>query len=74
MNGKVINAKFNSTCAETGKKVTKGEQVWYAFNERKVYCSTSKRYAEEIDAQATAQFIMDEQNAYYDNFCQANNI
>lgn len=74
MNGKVIEAKFNSTCAETGKTIRKGDQVWYDFGQKKVYHTQSSRYQKEIEAAAVAQFIQDEQDAYFDNFCHANGI
>lgn len=74
MNGKFIEAKFNSTCAETGKQIKKGELMFYAFAQKKAYCGISKVYASEAESKATAQFIQDEQDAYFDNFCQSNNI
>ncbi|MDG1950043.1 MAG: hypothetical protein P8J32_04505 [bacterium] len=74
MDGKFIKAKFNSTCAETGKQIKKGEMIFYAFAQKKAYCGTSKVYNSEAEHQATAQFIQAEQEAYFDNFCQVNNI
>ena len=74
MNGKFIEARFKSTCAETGKAIKKSEMIFYAFAQKKAYCSTSKVYRSEIENQSTAQYVQDEQDAYFDNFCQANNI
>jgi len=37
-----IVARFNSTCAETGKKINKGDDCVYYPREKKTYHKTSK--------------------------------
>ena len=69
-----INAKFKSKCAETGQAIEKGENCLYDRGNKKVYCRSSKKFLEEQEAENTSSFIESQENAYFDNFCQANNI
>lgn len=73
---KKITAKFNSKCAETGKQIKKGDSMYYDYAARKCYhldSEKSKSFNTPADPNL-AQFIQDEQDAYFDNFCQQNNI
>lgn len=63
---KRISAKFKSTCASTGETINRGDLCMYDPINRKVHKI-------EEDA-ATGQFIQDQEEAFYDNFCQNNNI
>ena len=75
---KQITAKFNSKCAETGAMIRKGEEMIYDYSTKKCYCKSStiyKRYEdEEHEARNTRGYIEAQENAYFDNFCYANNI
>jgi len=69
-----INAKFKSKCAETGRVIENGEICLYDRVNKKVYCRSSKKFQAEQEAENTSSFIESQENAYFDNFCQANNI
>jgi hypothetical protein len=69
-----INAKFKSKCAETGAVIAKSENCLYDRATRKVYCRTSKMFLAEQETENTSSFIEAQENAYFDNFSQANNI
>jgi hypothetical protein len=43
---KVIKARFNSICAETGKQLKKGDDILYYPNDKKAYHLDSKTYQE----------------------------
>lgn len=71
---KKITAKFNSICAENGKKIKKGEQMVYDYANRKPYHLTSNK-AQELDIDHnTANMVQANEEAYFDNFCHNNNI
>lgn len=74
MTGKFIQAKFNSKCAETGKTIRKGERIFYAFDSKQAFCSTSTAFSSAHETESTAEFIQSQEDAYFDNFCQNNNI
>jgi hypothetical protein len=67
-------AKFKSKCAETGAKIEKGENCLYDRVNKKVYCRSSKKFQAEQETENTSSFIESQENAYFDNFCQTNNI
>ena len=69
-----INAKFKSKCAETGATIAKGENCLYDRVNKKVYCRSSKKFQAEQETEKTSSFIEAQENAYFDNFCQTNNI
>ena len=69
-----INAKFKSKCAETGATIKKGENCLYDRVNKKVYCRYSKKFRAEQETENTSSFIESQENAYFDNFCQTNNI
>ena len=69
-----INAKFKSKCAETGRAIEKGENCLYDRVNKKVYCRASKKFLAEQETENTSSFIESQENAYFDNFCLANNI
>lgn len=41
---------------------------------RNVFCSTSEKYKSEKELIETAAYIQAQEDAYFDNFCQANGI
>ena len=69
-----INAKFKSKCAETGAAIAKGENCLYDRINKKGYCKSSKKFQEELETVNTRSYIEAQENAYFDNFCQTNNI
>ena len=72
---KTINAKYNSVCAETSCKIKKGERMVYDYSTRKCYAiGSSKAIAFINDKDDAGDMIEAEQEAYFDNFCQNNNI
>lgn len=69
-----IIARFKSKCAETGTTVQKNEGCLYDRTTKKVYCKDSTKYKNELESSFLASHIEAQENAYFDNFCQANNI
>ena len=69
-----INAKFKSKCAETGATIAKGEYCLYDRVNKKVYCRSSKIFQAEQETEKASSFIEAQENAYFDNFCQTNDI
>lgn len=69
-----INAKFSSKCSETGAIIAKGENCLFDRVNKKVYCRSSKKFQAEHETEKTSSFIEAQENAYFDNFCQTNNI
>lgn len=72
--GKFMTSKVMGTCAETGKFILKGHDIWYSFSERKAYSSVSSRYRAEEEAASTSAYVQAQENSYFDNFCQRNGI
>jgi hypothetical protein len=77
---KMINAKFRSKCAETGKTIYKGDVCFYDYQYRQVFHPSAdivkirQSQADQKEADSTRQTIEAQENAYFDNFCQQNNI
>ena len=75
---KAITAKFNSTCSETGKPLKKGSTIYFDTSTRKAYhyeSQTAKNYRENGTGRTIeADLSTAQENAYFDNFCHANNI
>jgi hypothetical protein len=77
---KMINAKFRSKCAETGKTIYKGDICFYDYQYKQVFHPSAdivkirQSQANEREADSTRQTIQAQENAYFDNFCQQNNI
>lgn len=71
---KKITAKFNSKCAETGKAIRKGEAMYYDYSAKKCYCMESNTVAKFTEPDPAYGMIQANEEAYFDNFCQQNNI
>jgi hypothetical protein len=72
---KKITAKFNSTCAETGRKLSKGSDIYYNTTTRKAYhpeSDTVKNYLNGGTDDGTAGYIQAQEDAYFDNWSSAN--
>jgi hypothetical protein len=67
---KRIFAKFNSKCAATGQTIKKGELISYDSRNRKAY----KQGHEPKERDQAADMVQVNEEAYFDNFCQQNNI
>jgi hypothetical protein len=50
---KLMQAKFNSRCAQTGSPIRKGDPIAYDPQERKAYSATSERYKAATNAAST---------------------
>ena len=67
---KILIAKFNGKCHKTEQTINKGEQFYYDYSNRKVYC---KKYIDDLnECYNTKQFIEAQENAYFDNFISLN--
>lgn len=76
MKVRIIAAKFSSKCAETGKKIKKGDKILYNYDTKKAY-SMESGAAQKLVGPADpdlAKFVQANEDAYFDNFCQRNNI
>lgn len=69
---KKITAKFNSVCAATGRKIRKGEEMYYDYATKK--CYTVGNQPEPAPQDPAAGMIQANEDAYFDNFCLYNNI
>ena len=61
---KIILARFNSKCNETGKEIKKGARCLYHPLEKKVYSSESETYEdhiyfEQLEDQRSKQYYRD---------------
>ena len=73
-NGKFMNAKFASKCNETENVINKGDEIFYVPSTKKAYDSSSNRFNSEGETLDTGNMIQANENAYFDDFCQNNNI
>ena len=77
---KMINAKFRSKCAETGKTIYKGDVCFYDYQYKQVFHPSAdivrirQSQVDQKEADSTRQTIQAQEDAYFDNFCQQNNI
>jgi hypothetical protein len=76
----ILNAKFTSTCAETGVKIKKGERMVYDRGNKKPYAIGSNTAIAFIAKSAAPEqnsdgaIVQANEEAYFDNFCWQNNI
>lgn len=57
-----LTAKFDGTCAETGKRIAKGEKCLYCPVQRKVYHEESRTASEWRSAQFSRSWGMADAN------------
>ena len=69
--GKFITSRFKSACAETGKTIQPGENIYF---DGKAYSNESKTYKDRKQAGQIFAHITANENAYFDNFCLINKI
>lgn len=67
-----IQAKFKSTCAETGKPIAKGSKIFWSKATGKVYCESSEKYQSERDATNVKSYVQAQEDAYFDNWYSNN--
>lgn len=66
-------AKYTGRCGLTGQTIRKGEPMYYNRRMRQVYTIEAwEQRANQPDP--AAAMIQAEQDAYFDTWCQANNI
>lgn len=71
---KFIEARFRSRCAETEMTINKNDSILYDTVTKKAYCSQSDKYKHQASCHSTAAMVQAQEEAYFDNFCQKNNI
>ena len=75
---KKITAKFNSKCAETGRPIRKGEEMIYDYSGKKCYSFYSQAWhnfnKDSGQFSDDSKMVQANEDAFYDNFCQQNNI
>ena len=77
---KQITAKFNSKCAEMGTTIRRGESMIYDYSTKKCYSLKSQvaiNYNATLNSNhenGTAAYIAAQDEAYFETFCQTNNI
>lgn len=68
---KQITAKFASNCAETGKRLKKGDVIYYDQATKKAYHPSAKILLDlnrEEENTSDGDSIQAEQDAFFDNF------
>lgn len=68
-----MNAKFNSTCAQTGKEIKKGDYIYYVPG-RGAFHKDSKAFKDQRNSDMDADMINEMEHASFDRFVQKNNI
>ncbi len=66
---KKIFAKFTSTCAETGKRLKKGDSIFYDYTTRKAYhpeADAVKVWESKQEAESVSAYIDAQESAYFD--------
>lgn len=69
-----IKAKFKSTCAESGREIKKGDSAFWIKETGQIFCSASQRFIKEQENKNTGDYVQAQEDSYFDNFCQTNNI
>lgn len=67
-----IFLRFSANCADTGKKLKRGDLAYYDKINKKVYCLESIKAAEIIECINVAQYVEAQENAYFDKFISLN--
>jgi len=57
--------RFSTKCAETGKRIDKGEYIYLDCETKNAYSLESSRYAQERANTSEADYIIAQENAYY---------
>ena len=70
---RVISAKFPSHCADTGRRILRGEAVYYDPKGKRVFCPRSdmaRMYESQQEDRDTRAYIDAQENAYFDNIAR----
>lgn len=79
---KKIYCKYPARCAETGKPISRGDQMYYDYGTKKCYHLDSpsgraqetpealKKREEAAEARSIQGYIEAQENAYFDNFAR----
>lgn len=70
---RVIFAKFPSKCADTGRRILRGEAVYYDPKGKRVFCPRSdmaRMYESQQEARNVRAYIEAQENAYFDDFAR----
>lgn len=70
---RVIFAKFPSKCADTGRKILRGEAVYYDPHGKRVFCPRSdmaRMYESKQEARQVRAYVEAQENAYFDDFAR----
>lgn len=68
-----ITAKFTSICPRTGLTIRRGTPCLYDPDTRRAYHPTASLPTESDDTHLSG-FIQAQEDAYFDSFCQSQNI
>ncbi len=68
---KIIVAKFSSKCAASGKRLQKGDTIVYDVNRKLAYHPS---YSPSETITDESRYVQAQEEAYFDRFCQTNNI
>jgi hypothetical protein len=69
---KIIQAKFSSKCAKSGKRIKKGDTIIYDIYKKLTYIPGNE--PKDYTYQDDGKMVQAQENAYFDNFCRENNI
>lgn len=70
---RVISAKFPCHCADTGRRILRGEAVYYDPKGKRVFCPRSdmaRAYESQQDARSVRAYVDAQETAYFDNFAR----
>lgn len=68
---KIIVARFSSKCHASGKRLHKGDTIVYDVVRKVAYHPSHAPSQMETD---DGRYVRAQEEAYFDNFCRANNI
>lgn len=65
---KQITAKFNSTCAETGIRLKKGDTIYFDLSSRKAYHPSARIVVNYLsEGKSLRDYIEAQEEAYWNN-------
>lgn len=67
-----IFLRFSANCADTGKKLKRGDLAYYDRINKKVYSIESRKAAEIIECINVGQYVQAQEDAYFDKFISLN--
>lgn len=66
---RLITAKFNSRCAQTGKALRRGDEIYFDTTTRKAYHKEAPYVAEQLEHERRnlSDYVQAQEDAYWDN-------